>query len=137
MSDLIVIRFRAGGDPDNTTVLRIDETGQETVLSTHPLGAGRVPEGVDRALQAEISAGYRNVVLDMEGVPWVSSEGVGHLIGLHRLVTEAGGRVAVIGLSTRMKDVLATTKLDMLFHCCDTLTEARKYFSEREANPGA
>lgn len=54
--------------------------------------AGKLREDID----AELSKyGYSNCVLDMSGVSFMDSSGLGVILGRYRLITEQGGKLSL------------------------------------------
>jgi anti-sigma B factor antagonist len=72
-------------------------------------GAESTPlrQGIDEAFQA----GVRRVLVDLAGVPWMNSAGLGILLSAHCRLQEAGGRLALSGAGPRVLGILRTTKL--------------------------
>ncbi|HHN74876.1 MAG TPA: anti-sigma factor antagonist [Acidobacteria bacterium] len=73
----------------------------------HPLG--------DRSLRDQIrdetGAGERHFVLDMAGVPYIDSVGVGELIASLKRVRESGGDIKLAAVSQRVSDTLLLLRL--------------------------
>jgi anti-anti-sigma factor len=55
-----------------------------------------------------------NLVLDFKGVKSVDSTGLGKLIGLHKKLQRAGGRLTLINVSPRVYEAFASTRLTRL-----------------------
>ncbi len=77
--------------------------------------AGKVTIGNDAQMREAISeatdAGAQNVLLNMSRVTKLDSSGVGELAAAHLRITEAGGRLLLVGLSDRLSQVLRITNL--------------------------
>jgi anti-sigma B factor antagonist len=67
-----------------------------------------------QALAARLDnlAGRPGLVLDLGGVAFLDSTLVGLLVGLHKRVRHAGGRLALCGLGPQARAVLGRTRLD-------------------------
>jgi anti-sigma B factor antagonist len=65
--------------------------------------------------------GQNKVILDMTGVDYVSSAGVRILLLLYRQLKAKGGKIAVVGMSEEIKDVMSNTGLINFFLIADTL----------------
>jgi len=63
-------------------------------------------------LQLLLDSGARNVVLDLSGVPFMNSMGVGCIIAAVGDFRSAGGELAVTGLSHEIRELLES--LDLL-----------------------
>lgn len=55
-----------------------------------------------------------NIVVDLTGVPYVDSAGIGSLVNMHVSRQRVGGRVQLLGASDRVKTVLAVTNVDKI-----------------------
>ena len=71
-----------------------------------------------------VHRGATNVVLNLGGVWYLDSAGIGQIVASHTTLSRAGGRLGLLNLTTRIQDLLAITKLLTVF---DT------YVSEDEA----
>ena len=65
--------------------------------------------------------GQNKVILDMTGVDYVSSAGVRILLLLYRQLKAKGGKIALVGMSEEIKDVMSNTGLINFFLIADTL----------------
>jgi anti-sigma B factor antagonist len=69
---------------------------------------------------AQVGEGAK-VVLDMTGVTYMSSAGLRMLLLAYRTVNGKGGKMALVGLSSDLKDTMSVTGFLDFFICCDTL----------------
>lgn len=69
-----------------------------------------------------------NFILDMSGVKFVNSTGIGIIVRGFKTIKEAGGDMKLAGLSTKIKGVLSITKLTSVFSIYDTVSDAAKDF---------
>jgi anti-sigma B factor antagonist len=69
---------------------------------------------------AQVGEGAK-VVLDMTGVTYMSSAGLRMLLLAYRTVNAKGGRIALVGLSSDLKDTMSVTGFLDFFTCSDTL----------------
>ncbi len=83
-----------------------------------------------RQLVKDLLKESRQVVLNLSGVNYIDSSGVGTLVGLHASVSNAGGHLKLSGLTGRVRDVLAITKLGTVFETYGTAEEAAESFKE-------
>jgi anti-sigma B factor antagonist len=77
-------------------------------------------ETVVRALSAEFSEildreGYTRLLLDFQGVRYISSSMLATLAALERKVRQTGGRLRLCGLGPTLRDVFGSSHLDRLF----------------------
>jgi anti-sigma B factor antagonist len=62
-----------------------------------------------------IDAGSPHVVLDLTGVPWVNSTGLGILITIHHSLKAADGTLRICGLSERVLSIFQVSRLERVF----------------------
>jgi anti-sigma B factor antagonist len=82
-----------------------------------------------RQALAELAVGPR-LVIDMSGVPFVDSAGLGALIGGIRRARELGGDVVVVCNRPSLIRTLRTTGFDRIVVMTDTFDEARAAFEK-------
>ena len=75
-------------------------------------------------VREEIRTGYKDFVLDLEGVRRVTSAGVGLLAACYTSVTRAEGRLHVSGVSTETRMLLELVNLWSYIKDFDTAEEA-------------
>lgn len=83
-----------------------------------------------RQLAKDLLNESKHIVINMSGVNYIDSSGVGTLVGLHTSVATAGGQLKLAGLSGRVRDVLAITKLGTVFEIHTTAEEAAESFKQ-------
>lgn len=64
------------------------------------------------------------IVLDLAGVSYVDSSGVGTIVELKRRVMRAKGDVILVALQQRVRSLFEITRLDKFFILVDTIEEA-------------
>ena len=67
--------------------------------------------------------GQNRVILDMTKVNYVSSAGLRVLLLLYRQLKAKGGRIALVGMTEEIKDVMSNTGLLNFFLIADSLKE--------------
>jgi anti-sigma B factor antagonist len=76
-----------------------------------------------------VNQGYRKIVLNLQGVPYVDSAGLGEIVRTYTTVSRQGGSLKLLNLTKRISDLLTITKLVNVFETFDTESEAVKSFS--------
>ena len=99
----------------------IDLSGRITLGES----TGTLRETVRKALDE----GARNLVLNMGNVSYVDSAGLGELVGSYTSVNHAGGRLKLLNLQTKMKDLMQVTKLHTVFEVYENEADCVKSFS--------
>ena len=64
--------------------------------------------------------GERQVVLNLAGVPYMDSGGLGELVRCSMVARKAGGAIKLVNLTGKITDLLAITKLLNVFDTFDT-----------------
>ena len=79
---------------------------------------------LDDVLQAAVSEGKHNMVLDMAEVSYISSSGLRTLADVVTKNREAGGDLQLVAVSRKVLRVLRIIGFDRFFSLYDTLEEA-------------
>lgn len=66
-------------------------------------------------IQSLLQQGQRKVLLDLGGVSYVDSAGLGQLVQVHATTSHNGGALKLLNLTKRLKDLLVVTKLLTVF----------------------
>ncbi|MBN2200976.1 STAS domain-containing protein [bacterium] len=72
-----------------------------------------------------------NVVIDLSGVAWINSSGLGMLMGCLTSIRNAGGEMRVTGVTEKVKNLFVITKLITLFETYETVDEAVASFGSK------
>ena len=105
------------------------EVAHVTILDVH----GRIILGdelglVRDAVHALITEGKKKIILNLAGVDFIDSSGVGELVGCFTTVRNAGGELKLLNLTQKVHDVLTVTKLYTVFDIRDDEFKAVKSF---------
>ncbi|MDX9750289.1 MAG: STAS domain-containing protein [Flavobacteriales bacterium] len=68
-----------------------------------------------QALDGEISAGHKSVILDMSELQYMNSTGLNILINVLTRTRNAGGDTLIAGMSHSVRQLFVVTKLDSIF----------------------
>jgi anti-sigma B factor antagonist len=79
-----------------------------------------------------LSTGIRKVLIDMDGVPYIDSTGVGFLVGSHTSVTQEDGQLKLLAVKPKILEVLKIMNLLKIFEIFSDETEALKSFDEQK-----
>lgn len=72
--------------------------------------------------------GQRNILLNLGGVSYVDSSGLGEIVASYTAVAKQSGQIKLLNLTKRVQDLLAITKLLTVFDTYDSEAEAVKSF---------
>jgi anti-sigma B factor antagonist len=78
-----------------------------------------------------IAAGTRRIVVDLSGVTYIDSAGVGMMVAESKRVSEQGGAMRLARLTARSHHLLAMLKLKFVFEIYDDVDAAVRSFSFR------
>jgi len=71
----------------------------------------------------------KQIVLNLEGVPYIDSAGLGEIVRTYTTVSRQGGKLKLVNLTKRITDLLSITKLLTVFETFDSEPEAVSSFS--------
>jgi len=71
------------------------------------------------AVRNLIAEGKKKIILNLGGVDYIDSSGVGELVGSFTTVRNAGGELKLLNLTQKVHDVLHVTKLYTVFDIKD------------------
>ena len=99
---------------------------------------GRVTsgEGVEilrDKINSLLHQGYQKLLLNLAGVDYLDSAGLGEIVGTFATVRRQGGTLKLLGLTSRIRDLLSITKLLTVFETFDSEAEAVRSFSSVNA----
>ena len=75
----------------------------------------------------------KNIVLNLSGVSYIDSGGLGTLVGVYSSARTAGADIKLSGLGHRIRDVLQITKLATVFEVYDNEQQAIASFKRGAA----
>jgi anti-sigma B factor antagonist len=90
---------------DDVTIL--DLIGKITIGD----GSLQMRDAVNRLLDA----GRRQIILNLEGVAYMDSSGIGELVSRHTTTKNQGGKLKLLKLPKKIKDLLMITRLLTVF----------------------
>ncbi len=112
--------------------MQIDERSVGDVVVLDLKGKITLGEG-DELLRDKVNSllnqGRRKIVLNLEGVPYIDSAGLGEVVRTYTTVSRQGGSLKLLNLTKRITDLLSITKLLTVFETFDTEADAVRSFS--------
>ena len=115
MADINISERQAG----DVTVLDLD--GKVTI------GEGTV--ALRNAIRRLLGEGKNKILLNLGGVGYIDSSGIGELVSSFTAVNKEGGTLKLLNLTQKIQDLLAITKLLTVFDVFDSEAEALSSFS--------
>ncbi len=101
--------------------------GYTVVAGTGRLNMVKAPK-LREVVAEVVAAGHHHVVLDMAGVEFMDSSGLGALVGCLKLARQAGGDLRIADVNDQVRMVLKLTGMDRVL---------TPYGSAQEAFPDA
>ena len=105
------------------------QAGDVTILDLS--GEVRIGEGavsLRDSIRKLADSGKKNVLLNLAGVRYIDSTGIGELIANYTTVSRQGGQLKLLNLTDRVQNLLVITKLLTVFDSYDNEAEALKSF---------
>ena len=111
--------------------MQIDERPSGDVMILDVKGKLTIGEG-DELLKDKINSliqqGHKKLILNLEGVPYVDSAGLGEIVRTYTTVSRQGGNLKLLNLTKRIEDLLSITKLLTVFDTYESEQEALSSF---------
>ena len=106
------------------------QAGDVTILDLR--GEVRIGEGsiaLRDAIRNLAAAGKKKLLLNLAGVSYIDSSGIGELIANYTTVSRQGGQLKLLKLTDRVQNLLVITKLLTVFDAYDDEAYGLKSFS--------
>ena len=112
--------------------MQIDERPVGDVVVLDLKGKITLGEG-DELLKDKVNSllnqGQRKIVLNLGGVPYIDSAGLGEVVRTYTTVSRQGGSLKLLNLTKRITDLLSITKLLTVFETFESEDAAVRSFS--------
>ena len=109
--------------------IRERQAGDVTVLDLEgkiTIGEGSV--SLRTAIRRLIEEGKKKILLNLAGVGYVDSSGIGELVSSYTTINREGGQLKLLKLTQKIKDLLTITKLLTVFDVYDDESQALNSF---------
>ena len=111
--------------------MKIEERALENVVILDLKGKLTIGEGdelLKGTIQKLMDQGHKNLLLNLEDVPYVDSAGLGEIVRTYTTVSRQGGSLKLVNLTKRITDLLAITKLLTVFDTFESEADAVSSF---------
>ena len=115
MADINISERQAG----DVTILDLD--GKVTI------GEGSV--ALRNAIRRLLGEGKSKILLNLAGVGYIDSSGIGELVSSYTAINKEGGQLKLLKLTQKLQDLLTITKLLTVFDAYDDEAEALSNFN--------
>ena len=105
--------------------INVKEAGKVRVIELKgriTLGAGDLE--LRKAVQTQLDAGNNSIVLNMQGVEYIDSAGLGELVACKKRASAKGGNVKLVMPSESVYKVLSIVSLHLVFEIFDNEAKA-------------
>jgi anti-sigma B factor antagonist len=76
-------------------------------------------------MDRQFEAGVHSFIIDLSGVEFMDSAGLGQLVAALKISSSHGGDVILVGANKGVRDLLRMTRLDTIFRCLETIEQAQ------------
>jgi anti-sigma B factor antagonist len=113
--------------------MRLEERIAGNAVIVTVTGDITVNRGADVLLRDKVQSllqqEYKNIVLDLAGVSYVDSAGLGELVHAYATTKNEGGELRLLNVTKRLQDLLVVTKLLTVFDNYDNEAAALSSFT--------
>src|SRR5947207_4609785 len=109
------INDRQAGD-----VTDLDMSGKITL--------GEVIVALRTDIRRLLEEGKKRILLNLSGVGYIDSSGIGELVSSYTAITNAGGQLKLLNLTQKLQDLLTITKLLTVFDVYESEADALNSF---------
>ncbi len=106
--------------------IEMSEHGSTVVIKVSGMAAVEVVGQFSRALQEAAARKPRLLAVDLSGLSFISSTGLGGIVAAHVTCRKNDTRMYLINPKPFIREILDLTKLSSLFEFCDSLAEAEQ-----------
>jgi anti-sigma B factor antagonist len=100
--------------PGELSLVEEQANSTQIIAATGELDAASAPM-LSRSVGAAIDAGHEDLLLDLSGLSFLDSTGLGVLLGAKRRLARAGGRLQIVCAVPAVLRVFQSTRLDRDF----------------------
>jgi anti-sigma B factor antagonist len=108
--------------------MQLEQRVAGTVVIVTVKGDITLNEGGDMILKDKIRSllqqGHRQILIDLGGVSYVDSAGLGQLVQVYATARNAGGTLKLLNLTKRLHQLMIVTRLLTVFESFDSEGEA-------------
>jgi anti-sigma B factor antagonist len=104
--------------------------GDVTILDLNgKITLGEGDELLKDKINSLLNQGQRKLILNLEGVPYIDSAGLGEIVRTYTTVSRQGGKLKLLNLTKRIQDLLSITKLLTVFETFEAEDQAVQSFA--------
>jgi anti-sigma B factor antagonist len=84
----------------------------------------------EEVVQSEIEAGHYRIIVNCEGLTYISSAGLGVFMSFIEEIRDQGGDIKICGLTPKVRQVFDILGFPAIFDLCDDYPGAVRRFAE-------
>jgi anti-sigma B factor antagonist len=107
---------------EQLAIQRVEQNGIAVLKLTGPLTLRTLFEFQEAAQQSP----EPKTIIDLTGVPYVDSAGLGAVLSYHAACVRTGRRYAIVGVAPRVYAMLKVSRVDQLMHIFASMGEAEE-----------
>lgn len=111
--------------------IQIREEGNVQILACLGRMDAQVSGVLKERIQELLDKGSANLVLDLEGLDFLDSSGLGALVSCLRRVREKKGEIKLAGLRPEVRSIFDITRVSRLFDISENVSDAVKAFGKK------
>ena len=115
--------------------MKIKETFEKNIAILNVSGnmmGGPETAALHDKVKSLIEDGIKNVVIDLKGVKWMNSSGLGVLMSCFGSLTNAGGNLKLASIAEKVQSVLMITKMIQFFENYENAERAVASFEQEQ-----
>ncbi len=106
-----------------------DEGGGSKLLSLSGRLDANTGKQLKEKIQGMVDKDDKRLILNLSGVEFIDSSGLGSLVACYRLASKAGGEIRLCCLQETVRSLMELTRLHRLFEIFDDPEAAQENFS--------
>ena len=110
------------------TITKRDDRGVIVVDLAGKIALGETSQQLHTELKSLVEAGKKNILLNLGGVEYIDSAGLGEMASAYITVTNLGGKIKLANTRHRLNSMLHVTKLYTLLTTYSDESEALESF---------
>jgi anti-sigma B factor antagonist len=112
--------------------IQVTEQGKVQILACEGRMDAQFAGLLKDRIQELLDGGTTQLVMDLEGLEFLDSSGLGALVSCLRRIKEKKGEIKLAGLRPEVLSIFEITRVSRLFHICESVQEAVKAFKKKD-----
>jgi anti-sigma B factor antagonist len=108
----------------------IKESGQVSLVHVTGSLTSFEVSGLRTTITRLLEQGRKKIILNLDGLRYLDSSGIGELVRNYMTVIKAGGEMKVVGLKPKVEEIFKVTQLHQIFQEFQDEKEALASFPE-------